>query len=258
MRNLFDIKGKVVIITGALGQLGTTLSKNLAEQGAIVIITDVNNNKCEIAASLLNEKYPDSSLGISCDITQLESIKKMSKKVYSKYKKIDCLVNNAGIGVFTPFEDRNPEDIQNVMDVNIKGTVLCSQVISKYLKKANKGSIINIASVYGIVSSDYRIYGDSGRNNSEIYSITKAGIINFTKYLGTYLAKDNVRVNAISPGGIYNKQTESFVENYVKKTPLSRMAKTEDFVGAVIYLISDASEYMTGNNLIIDGGFTAW
>ncbi len=257
-KNLFDVKGKVVVVTGALGQLGTGLIHALAEQGSKIVISDLDNKKCIERAKLINKRYGNVALGHGCDVSDEQSVQEMFETVIKKFGNIDALINNAGIGVYTPFEERTVEEIQKVVDVNIKGVILCSKAVADHMKKRKTGSIINIASIYGIVSPDKRIYGDSKRNSSEIYGMTKAGIINFTKYLATYLAEYNIRVNAISPGGIFNNQKEFFVRNYINKTPLGRMAKVEDITGAVVFLISDASSYITDNNLVIDGGFTAW
>lgn len=258
MGEKFDISGKVVMITGALGQLGSEITRELLENGAKVAISDLDEDKCKNAASDFNNKFKNSVFGIGCDITQEKSVEKFFAETYKKFGKIDALINNAGIGIFTPFEKRTPEEIDRVMDVNIKGTILCSKHAFNVMKKSGKGSIINIASIYGLVSSNKEIYGDSGRNNSEIYGMTKAAIINFTKYLAAYSAEFGIRVNAISPGGIFNGQKEVFVKNYTNKVPMKRMGSAKDMVGAAIYLISDSSSYMTGNNLVIDGGFTVW
>ncbi len=257
-KNFFDIKGKVVIITGALGLLGNGLVKALVEQGAKIVITDLDGKKCREAANKINKDKENSAFGLRCDVSDEKSVKDTIKNVIKHFGGIDALINNAGLFVHTKFEDRTVEEIQKIVDVNIKGTILCSKFAAEFMKKKGRGSIVNIASIYGIVSPDKRIYGDSGVNCSEIYGMTKAGVINFTEYLATYLAEFNIRVNAISPGGIFNNQKEFFVKNYINKTPLGRMARIDDIVGAVIFLISDASSYITGHNLVVDGGFTIW
>ena len=173
------------------------------------------------------------------------------------------LINNAGASTFATFEERSEEDFDWVMGVNLKGTFLCIQsyvdLFDKY--KLKNGSIINIGSLYGVISPDFRIYTDCARKNSEIYGATKAGIIQMSKYFAVHLADRNIRVNAISPGGILNPanpQGDDFQKNYSFRCPMKRMANTGEMVGAVIYLASDAASYTTGQNIVIDGGFSSW
>ena len=172
-------------------------------------------------------------------------------------------MNNAGVSVFEPFEKRKEEAFDWVMDVNLKGSFNCIKSYVKLFDENNtdKGSIINIASIYGLISPDFRIYNSSDRKNSEIYGATKAGIIQMTKYFSTHLAKRNIRCNAVSPGGIFNPdkpQSEEFISKYSYRCPMGRMAKTDEIVGAIIYLASDLASYTTGQNIIIDGGMSAW
>jgi len=178
------------------------------------------------------------------------------------FKQIDGLVNNAGVSVFEPFLERPESSIDLVMGVNLKGTILLTKEFIKFNRKIkNNGSIVNIASHYGLVSPDPRIYTDCDRKNSEIYGATKAGIIQMTKYYSVHAAPYSIRVNAISPGGIRNPdnpQGDDFQKNYNFRCPLGRMAETEEMVGAVIFLLSPAASYITGHNLVVDGGMTSW
>ncbi len=257
IQKLFNLKGKVAIVTGAVGQLGTQIAKALLEAGADVIIADLNLSECQEKARTINKNSPR-CIGVELDVTKKESVKKMTALTIKKFGRIDILVNNAGIAVVTPFEKRKLNEFDKVIKVNINGVFLCSQIISKQMMKQKEGNIINIGSIYGVVSPDPRIYADSGRNSSEVYGITKAGVISLTRYLAVHLAKYNIRVNCISPGGIFNKQSPEFVENYCSKTPLGKMGSETDIKGAVVYLASKASDYVTGHNLIIDGGWTIW
>ena len=233
---------KTAIVTGANGQLGKGFVGALIKKGYFV---DVDVESLEVQ---------DNSQVVELDITDEEAV----HNFFTKISDLDVLINNAGIGVFSSFEDRVASEFKKVMEVNLLGTFLMSQASVKIMKKTNGGKIINIASIYGSKSSDERIYGDSGRNNSEVYSATKAGVINMTQYMATHFGKYNIQTNSISPGGIYNHQSEEFVSNYEYKTPLGRMGNVKDLLGAMLYLISDGSQYTNGQDIAIDGGFLAW
>ena len=168
------------------------------------------------------------------------------------------LINNAGIGVFDPFWERDFKDFMNVMAVNAGGTFLCTKEALNIMKGGGGGSIVNIGSVYGVVSSDPSIYTDCSRMNSEAYSASKAAVIQLTKYFSVHAIENNVRVNCVSPGGIFNEQGEDFIKNYSSKTPMGRMAEYEEITGAITFLSSDEASYINGQNLVIDGGLTAW
>lgn len=245
MTNQYKLKDKKILITGANGQLGQAFAAALLKNGAFVYATDLQE---KIAKEFPQKNYKYLRL----DVTSEKSV----KAAQAEANDVDVLINNAGIAVFTPFEERTEEEIDSVSQVNIKGTILCSRIFSKAMIKNRKGKIINTASMYGVVPADKKIYGDSGRNSSDIYAATKAGVIQLTRYLAAYLGEHNIQVNAISPGGVWNRQKQVFVRNFVRKTPLSRMAKTDDLVGTVCFLASDDSNYITGQNIIIDGGFT--
>lgn len=253
MLNSYNLKNKTIVLTGANGQLGQSLAGALLSQGAFVYLTDLHNEINKDSEAFLNKKYDSKYEYVKMDITSESSIKDAMDKMA---KDVDVLINNAGFSVFTPFEKRTEAELDNVMDVNLKGTILCAKNFSKKMKEKKSGRIINIGSIYGIVPPDKKIYGNSRRNNSEIYGATKAGVIQLTKYLAAYLAEYNIQVNAVSPGGIFNNQDKFFLDNYVGKTPLGRMADTSDFHGAVCFLASADSGYITGQNITVDGGFS--
>jgi len=236
---------KVAILTGANGQLGQSFLTTLVNENYLVYAVDLNID---------NIKETDTIKPIQLDITDEIKV----HNFYKEINKIDVVINNAGIGVFTPFEDRTAKEFMQVMNVNLLGTFLMSQGAIKLMKSVNNGKIINIGSIYGQVSSDERIYGDSGRNNSEVYSATKAGVIHMTKYMATHFGKYNIQVNCISPGGILNQQSEEFIKNYEYKNPMKRMGTPEDLQSTLKYLISDETKYINGQNITIDGGFVAW
>ncbi len=268
IENLFSLKNKVAVVTGAAGLIGKHHCHALSEVGANIIVCDIDKNKCEQLAGELNTK----SFGIQTDITKPGSVINLKEKILSEFGKIDILVNNAAINdmfenpsmaaELSMFENYPLDMWKKSIDVNITGTFLCSQILGSEMAKAGKGSIINIASTYGIVAPDQSIYkqrdGSQSFYKSAAYPVTKGAVISFTKFLAAYWGKKGVRVNALSPGGVENNQDEYFIENYSAKTILGRMAKPTDYKGAIIFLASDASEYMTGANLIVDGGWTAW
>jgi NAD(P)-dependent dehydrogenase (short-subunit alcohol dehydrogenase family) len=275
MNDLFSLKGKVVIVTGALGLLGKNHCYALSEAGANIVVCDLDEEKCISFAESLTEK----SLGVGVDITEINSVRRLKDAVLNAFWKIDVLINNAAINDMFVHRDsfgENPVSAieeskfenyplslwQKSIDVNLTGTFLCSQILGNEMAKAGKGNIINVASTYGIVAPDQSIYkkedGTQTFYKSPAYPITKGAIISFTRFLAAYWGRQGVRVNSLSPGGVENNQDEYFIKNYSSKTPLGRMAKSNDYKGAIVFLASDASAYMTGANLIVDGGWTAW
>jgi NAD(P)-dependent dehydrogenase (short-subunit alcohol dehydrogenase family) len=251
----FRLEGMVVVVTGAAGQVGDQLTKAYSEAGAHVVLADINAEECAKRAKTLS-KSGKKCIGLAMDITDRRSVENALNAVLTGFGKVDVLVNNAGMGVFTPFETRSVDEFEKALKINLTGTFLCSQVFSSQMIKQKSGSIINIGSVYGVTTADYRIYGDSGRNSSEVYAATKAGVIHMTRYLAAYLARHGIRVNCISPGGLFNSQAPEFVKNYEYKTPMGRMADDTDLKGAAVFLASPAAKYVTGQNLVVDGGFT--
>ena len=246
---------KTVIVTGGGGQLGSSICSHFDKLKNNTVMADLDIKICK---KRINELGLKNTTPIQLDVTSIDSIEAAFKQVAEKFGRIDVLINNAGIGVFTPFEDRTFEEFDKVMKVNLYGTFFCSKAALKYMEKQKSGTIVNIGSVYGIISSDPRIYGDSGRNNSEVYGASKAGIILMTKYLAVHVKSKNIRMNCVSPGGIFNNQKDSFVKNYENRTPLGRMANEDEIAKAVLFLCSDDTSYITGQNIIVDGGFTIW
>ena len=265
---IISLAGKIAIVTGANGLIGKHHCFALSEAGAIVIATDTKLDKIEEYICDLPTKGDSYQL----DVTDNNSINCFLHYVISKYNKIDILVNNAAINDM--FE--NPKSVleeskyenyplklwQHSLDVNLTGVFLMCQVFGKQMAQQGHGNIINIASTYGIVAPNQDLYVDE--NGKQLfykppaYSVTKAGIIALTKFLAAYWGKNGVRVNSLSPGGVENNQTEVFVTKYSERTALKRMAFPTDYKGAIIFMASDASNYMTGENLVVDGGFTIW
>jgi len=265
--NLFSLKDKTAIVTGALGLIGKKHCEALALAGANVIVADVNEAKSQEFAATLGGNH----IGIGVDVTNPDSLKAARDKVIAKYGSIDILVNNAAINDMfenpamakdlSAFENYPLDAFQKSIDVNITGVFLCSQIFGTIMAEQCSGSIINVASTYGMVGPDQSIYrnecGEQTFYKSAAYPVTKGAVINFTRFLAAYWGEKGVRVNTLSPGGVENSQNEFFVSNYSAKTLLGRMAQPTDYQGALIFLASEASAYMTGANLVVDGGWTA-
>lgn len=265
---IFSLKNKTAIVTGGLGLIGQQHCFALAEAGAHVVVADIDLEKCVEFAKQL----PSPSIGISCDITSPDSIKNLRELTIDEFGSIEILVNNAAINDMvekssttlndSKFENYSLDLFRKVMDVNVTGMFLCSQIVGKRMVKFGGGSIINIASTYGIVAPNQDLYKNEDMEQmfykSVAYPTAKGAVISFTRFLAAYWGKTGVRVNCLSPGGVENGQEQYFINNYSERTPLGRMAKSDDYKGAVIFLASEASSYMTGANLVIDGGWTIW
>ncbi|WDF55411.1 SDR family oxidoreductase [Mucilaginibacter sp. KACC 22063] len=264
---LFSLNGKTAIVTGALGLIGRKHCEALALAGANVIVADINGEAAADFAAQLGDQH----LGIQLDVTNKAAVEAARDQILNQYGAIDILVNNAAINdmfenpamakELSAFENYPLDAFQKSLDVNVTGVFLCSQVFGTVMAENEGGSIINIASTYGMVGPDQKIYrtecGEQTFFKSAAYPVTKGAIINFTRFLAAYWGSKGVRVNTLSPGGVENGQNEYFINNYSEKTLLGRMAKASDYQGALIFLASDASAYMTGANLVVDGGWTA-
>ena len=270
----FDLSGRAAIVTGGVGLLGAEFCRTLAEAGAAVAVVDLNTQAAtKVAAALAKDGYR--SLAVPTDITRPESVAAMLEQVVSAFGRVDVLVNSAALDPkFDPdamakgiapgqFEEYPLDQWNAALNVNLTGMFLVTQACSRQmLTQGKKGSIINICSTYGLNGPDQRIYrkpdGSQPAYKPVYYTVTKAGVLGFTKYLAAYYMETEIRVNALTPGGVYNNHDETFVKNYAAKTILGRMARKDEMNGALLFLASDASSYMTGNNLVVDGGWTAW
>ena len=259
--NFFSLSDEVVLVTGAAGQLGINTVNGLIDSNAKVIATDTNLESLKKSAHRSGWNK-DSVILAECNITRREDIISVIEKCSSIYGPVTALVANAGVSVFEPYLERTEESIDWVMDVNIKGTLLCIQEFIKHRKENDGGgNIVNIGSHYGVVSPDPRIYTDCDRKNSEIYGATKAGILQMTRYFAVHAAEYNIRTNAVSPGGIRNQdnpQGDDFQKNYSYRCPMGRMAETHEMIGAILFLLSPAASYINGQNIVVDGGTTCW
>ncbi len=270
-RDLFDVRERVVVVTGGLGQLGRQFTLALVERGARVAVLDLIPNPSRVAGRFGEHAGNENLFFVNTDVTQRESVQHALDEITAHWSTPFGLVNNAALdsppdapaSENGPFESYPDASWDKVMDVNVKGVFHCCQVFGGAMTEAGRGSIINICSIYGLVSPDQRLYEYRRRDGTTFfkpvaYSVSKSALLNLTRYLATYWAPQNVRVNTLTFAGVFNSQDAEFLKNYTAKVPLGRMAREDEYNGAVIFLISDASSYMTGSNLVMDGGFTAW
>jgi NAD(P)-dependent dehydrogenase (short-subunit alcohol dehydrogenase family) len=268
----FSLEGRVAVVTGGIGLLGREHCRALADAGARVAVVDIDEPGCEAFASEMSASTGGKVLGAGVDITRKESVTAMHARIREQLGEVDVLVNNAAIddkfesptaaAELSQFENYPVELFEKSLAVNVTGTFLCCQVIGSEMAKRRKGSIINIGSTYGLVAPDQSLYrradGTQTFWKSAAYPATKSAVLGLTRFLAAYWGDKNVRVNALCPGGVENGQDAVFVKRYAARTPLARMADRSDYRGALVFLASDASRYMTGATLVVDGGFTAW
>lgn len=269
-RNFFDLSGKVAVITGAVGILGQRFCRGLAEFGANVALVDLDLERCRSFAEELERDYGVSSLGVACDVSNPVSVSEMVNSVVARFGEIQILHNNAASksadleAFFARTEEYSLNEWRKIMSVNVDGLFLVAQAVGgQMLKQGTGGSIIQTASIYGMLSSDKRIYEGSfylGRqiSNPAVYSTSKAAVVGLTRYLAGNWGDAGIRVNALVPGGVESGQNDTFKARYSARIPLGRMAQADELVGALIYLASDASSYVTGHCLVVDGGLSAW
>ncbi len=255
MKNIFDLTEKIAVVTGGAGLIGKAIACALSEFGATVYVADLDIK----AAKAVSNERPGKLVPIALDITKTTSIRSCLKKIVSDTGRIDIWVNSAYPRTKdwgAKFEQIKPESWRKNIDSHLNGYCFCCQAVAEQMKKQKNGTIINMASVYGVRGPDFSIYQNTNMTMPAAYSVIKGGIVNFTRYLASYYGKHGIRINAVSPGGVLDGQPKTFIKQYSMKTPLGRMAQPEDIVGAVLYLASSASSYVTGQNLIVDGGFT--
>jgi len=270
LSNLFDLSGKVAVVTGGAGIQGVRITRGLAAHGASIAVVDIDEEKALTLAGEIVAEYGVGVVGIGCDVADPVAVAAMVSRVCDELGGIDILHNNAQARpsdlskFFAPVEDFSLDIWREVMTVNLDGMFLVAQAVGKLMvEQARGGSIIQTASTYGLVGPDFRIYEGSDYMGQRIttppvYAASKAAIVGLTKYLATYWAEQKIRVNTLVPGGIESGQNETFQRNYGSRVPLGRMAHVDEMVGAVVYMASDASSYMTGQMIVVDGGWTTW
>ncbi|MFA4825891.1 MAG: SDR family oxidoreductase [Methanoregula sp.] len=264
VKELMDLSGRVAIVTGGAGHIGSAICDALAENGARIVIIDCNKESCNEKCEQIMRDYDVDSLSIVMDLTDEKKLRDIPKIVLKKFGSLDILVNCAALvgtsslkGWGVKFQEQDADTWRLALEVNLTVPFILTQACSQALIQSRHGSIINISSIYGIQGPDMHIYDGTSMGNPAAYAASKGGLIQLTRWLATVLAP-HVRSNAITLGGVYRNQNESFHSKYVKKTPLQRMAIEEDIKGAAMYLASDLSSYVTGHNLVLDGGFTVW
>lgn len=271
--NLFDLTGRVAVITGGTGLLGQQHAEAIANAGGIPVLADIRIDGVDTQARAWKERFGNSACAIKADITQPESIKTLLAEVLSRFGRVDILINNAANNPkmektaeveFSRLENFPLKQWEADLSVGLTGAFLCSQVIGSEMAKRKSGVIVNVASDLAVIAPDQRLYQKPGLQADQqpvkpvTYSVVKTGLIGLTRYLATYWAEAGIRVNAISPGGVYNNQPKEFVQKLANLIPLGRMAKMDEYQAAILFLCSDASSYMTGTNLVIDGGRSCW
>ncbi len=272
-KNLFDLTGRVAVITGGTGLLGQQHAEAIARAGGIPVLADIRINGVDPQSREWKERFGEQACAIQTDITDPESVKKLLAAVLDKFGRVDILINNAANNPkmenkadveFSRLEFFPLEQWDADLNVGLKGAFLCSQVIGSEMARRKQGVIVNVASDLAVIAPDQRLYRKPGLPEDKqpvkpvTYSVVKTGLIGLTRYLATYWADSGIRVNAISPGGVYNNQPDDFVERLARLIPLGRMANANEYQAAILFLCSDASSYMTGTNLVIDGGRSCW
>lgn len=266
--DLFRMDGKVAVVTGGAGILGRGYCRALAEQGAEVVVADIDQAACDALAATICAETGAKIRGMAVDLSSEDSIVAWAKAILDAHGRVDVLMNNAAAkadGFFAPLESYSLQTWNEVMAVNVNAVFLAARELGPGMVERGSGSIINVASIYGVVAPDQRIYEGSWYedlggtiNTPMIYSATKGAVVSMTRYLATYWGPKGVRCNSITPGGVASGQNEEFDKKYSARVPMGRMAKADEMIGALIYLASDASSYVNGQNIIVDGGWTAW
>lgn len=264
INQLQDMSGRTVIITGGNGYIGQAFAEALSEVGANIALVDLHNSKMEISANTLSKTYSNKVKYYTYDLSKTNELYKIAETVYSDFGDISVLINAAGFvqtdglkGWTVPFEEQTAEAWNQALAVNLTAPFFLTQACAKYLKKSGHGSVINITSLYSFLGPDMSIYKGTTMGNAGGYAASKGGLLQITRWLATVLSPD-IRVNCVSPGGVWRNQPDSFVKAFEKKTPLGRMQREEDLKGVIVYLASDMSEYVTGQHIPVEGGWSAW
>jgi NAD(P)-dependent dehydrogenase (short-subunit alcohol dehydrogenase family) len=273
LESMFDLTGRVAVITGGTGLLGQQHAEAIAGAGGIPVLADIRLEGVDPSADLFRQRFGNLACAIKTDITDPDSVNSLLAEVLQRYGRVDILVNNAANNPkmektsdveFSRLENFPLRQWQADLSVGLTGAFLCSQVIGAEMARRKRGVIVNVASDLAVIAPDQRLYRKPGLPADQqpvkpvTYSVVKTGLIGLTRYLATYWAEAGIRVNAISPGGVYNNQPDEFVQRLANLIPLGRMANADEYQAAILYLCSDASSYMTGTNLVVDGGRSCW
>ena len=264
IEKLSSMEGRVSLITGGAGHIGSAMAEALAEAGSSLVLLDLDEGRCNEAAEKLAKAHNVEVMPLVIDLINEEALRAVPGQVEKRFGRLDTLINCAALvgtsaleGWAVPFADQSADTWRLALETNLTSPFVLAQACAPLLA-SNRGAIINVASIYGMLGPNMRLYDDApGMGNPGAYAASKGGLIQLTRWLSTTLAP-TVRVNSISLGGVWRNQDEKFVERYVDKTPLGRMATEEDLKGAALFLSSDLSLYVTGHNLVVDGGWSAW
>jgi len=264
LRELADLRGRVAVVTGGAGHIGAVLSEALAELGCAIALLDLEQDATNKAAQDVRDKFGVETFALAIDLSDEQAVRSVSSQILNRFGRLDILVNCAAMvgtsdlkGWVTPFSEQSSEAWRLAIEINLTAPFVLTQACAEALSASGHGSVINIASIYGMAGPDMSLYENTGLGNPAAYAASKGGLLQLTRWLATVLAP-SVRVNAVTAGGVWRNQAETFTERYAARTPLKRMATEEDLKGAVGYLASDLSSYVTGHNLVVDGGWTVW
>jgi len=264
VKELMDLTGRVALITGGAGHIGSALGEALAELGARIVVLDSSEIMCRAVAEKIQSAYGVQAIPLIVDLTDEQALERVPEMVLGHLHRLDILVNCAAMvnlsdrkGWIGPFREQRSGPWRQALEVNLTAPFILTRGFAGALEESGHGSVINVSSIYGMVGPDLRLYEGTTLGNTAGYAASKGGMLQLTRWMATVMAPQ-VRVNAITPGGVWRQQPETFVKRYEERTPLRRMGDEEDFKGAVAYLASDLSAYVTGQNLIVDGGWTVW
>ena len=266
-RDLLDIRSRVIVITGSGGVLGRCYCQAFAARGASLVLADLRDSDPAVQAETIASEFDTPAIGMACDVRSEDDVQQLFDAAVKRFGRVDVVLNNAAAtgehlmcsgDVFARFEDYPVAMWEEVLRTNLTGVFLVAREGGKRMLAAGAGSLINVASIYGVVAPDHRIYEGMPFSSFAPYSASKAGVHGLTLWLATYWARSGIRVNTVCPGGVYNGHDPEFVRRYADRTPMGRMANPEDLVGTMVYLASDASRYCTGQRFLVDGGLSAW
>jgi NAD(P)-dependent dehydrogenase (short-subunit alcohol dehydrogenase family) len=264
IRELMTLEGRTCLVTGGGGHIGGAACDALAELGANVVVLDASADRCNQVAERVRDEYGVQTRALVTDLADEIAVRAVPGAILAHFKRLDVIVNSAAFvgtstleGWVTPFNRQSADTWRDALEVNLTAIFVLVQASARALADSGHGSVINLGSIYGLLGPDMRLYEGTGMGNPAAYAASKGGLLQLTRWLATVLAP-GVRVNAITPGGVWRDQPGAFVQRYVARTPLARMATEEDLKGAVAYLASDLSAYVTGHNLVVDGGWTIW